>query len=454
MKSKQSLLFILVGVACATLAVVILRKYMGGPAKPPPKQPGMHMLVATESIGYGERIVLDGKDANVRFVSNWPKALALEGAFTDPEAFSERDLRAVDDLVKHQPVIEAHVVDEEDFIPSDMTVQKLPADSRDVQMAGIRPGMIVDVFRMEKRVPHPFMKNVRVYAIGRLDRNRKPIKEKDPPPDVHILVDKDDQLAFMTAVAGKKLKIIEAAEPTGEGPLLVDASVHESQRRDEANAILESARSLMRDGEYERAIAELERVRADYAELESLCQQAAKQADECVKRIAERLYGKAERAFKVDENYSLALEFIDEIERTCADAEEVVRRARALQVSVQEALAANRALVRYRDLLTSIDEALAAGNLPKAGELLAEVEAFSPEDLPEDAAVKSPADAAQEYENRLQDAAGKFKIDRAVVEAHVRQDNVDQARAKLNEMKEEFPAHPDMVELEALVNGV
>jgi hypothetical protein len=172
-----------------------------------------------------------------------------------------------------------------------------------------------------------------------------------------------------------------------------------------------------------------------------------------VKRIAENLYGKAQRAFEVDHNYPLALEFIDEIERTCAEADDVVRRARQLQLDVQKAVAANRALVRYQGMLSDLQAALQAGDLPKATELLAYVEAFDEADLPVDADVKLPAEAGAEYRRALHDAESKFKIDRAVVEAHVKQNNMDLAREKLTEVKKEFPAHPGIAALEALVNG-
>jgi tetratricopeptide (TPR) repeat protein len=452
-KNKQSLLFILVGVACATLAIVVLRKYMGGPRETVPKPSGVKMLLATRPIGYGEDIVLNGKEANVKFFTGWPEKLRPDGSFTDGEVLKERKLRAVADIVKHQPIVEAVVVDDEDFIPPDMTVQTLPVESRDIRISGVQPGMIVDIFRIENQIPRPFMQNVKVYAIGRLDSHRKPVKEKDPPPSVHILIKKDDTLAFMTAVAGKKLKVIEAADPSGEGPLLVDATVDDRMRRDEAKDLLAAAKSLMQDGNYEAARQQFEKVAADYATLRDLSSDAKESADECTRRIADRLYGKAERAFTVDGNYPLALEFIDEIERTCPGADTVVRKARQLQVSVQAAVAANRALVRYQGMLADTQRAMGVGNLPRVAELVAEVEAFDAGALPKNADVKSPAEAAAEFKKALHDAESRFKIDKAVVEAHVKQDNVALARQKLDEMEAEFPAHPDMAGLEALVNG-
>jgi outer membrane protein assembly factor BamD (BamD/ComL family) len=449
-KNKQSLLFILVGIGCATLAVLVLRKYMGGGQAPPPP-PSMEVLVAARNIDYGELLVLGGEQGNVVFAKGWPKGLQLEGMFTSREAFNERDLRAVADLVKHQPILEGLIVDDDEFIPPDMTVQILPTEPREVRMSGVKGGMHVDIYRIVNQIPRAFMKNARVYAVGRLNRQRKPVKENNPPATVHILVKKEDELEFRTGVTGKKFSIIEAEDPGGEPSVFVDAAADVRVQKEEAQAIFDRARALMRDGDYEGALDLFRRIADEYSEVGDLAAQAGQRAGECIRRIAEGLYGKAERVY-LDGNYALALEFLDEIERDWPEADEVVQKARQLQVSVQQAVAANRALVRYRAVLADTDAAFEAGNLPKAEELLDDVEAFDAEDLPDDAAVKLPAEAAADYRERLAEAEGKFKIDRAVVEAHVKQNNTEQARRKLEEMRAEFPAHPDIEVLEELVN--
>ena len=452
MKKKQPLLFILVGIGCATLAVVVLRKYMGGPPPEAPKPVGVKMLLATREIGYGEQIVVDGKQANARFFSGWPEKLKPEGCFTDPAALKERDLRAVADIVKHQPIVEAVVVDDEDFIPPDMTVQTLPVESKDIRIADIQPGMIVDIFFVDKQVPRPFMQNAKVYAMGRLDRHRRPVIEKNPPPTMHILIRKEDTLTFMTAVAGKRLKVIEAANPSAGGPTIVDDTVDNRMRRDDAQDMLAAAKAVMQEGDYGAARTQFEKIMADYPEFRDLTSDAKERADQCINRIANQLYDKANQAF-IGDNYALALEFIDEIERTCPGAETVVRKARQLKAEVLEAVAANRALTRYQSMLADLQRALAVGNLPRAAELVDQVEAFDAESLPKDADVQSPADAATDYKDKLHEAQSKFKIDKAVVEAHVKQNNLDLARQKLDEMRAEFPAHPDITALEDLVNG-
>lgn len=453
MKGKQPVIIIGVGVACAIVAVLIVQHQISRAQPAPAPAAGMEILVASRPMEYGEVLVLDGPDANVAFVSGWPQELALEGAITRKESVTARKLRARSSFVRHEPVLESRVVPEEEFTPPDMVREKLAVDREDVRSGRWRAGQKVDVLRVVDNSPSYFMRSVPVYAVGSLDAQGRPIKEKDPSPHVFLLVKRQDHLAFLKAMYTSDLTLEEAADPNAPEPVLVDRSGADEGKRQEVRTLIEAGRDLVKRGENEKALGVLQEAGSRYPELTDVCAEAGRELAECRKRVAAKLYEDARTAADQDKDFTTALRLLDRIEKEFSDADETARKARDLRRVVQQKVGENRAQAQYEMLLADLKAALGEGNLPQAEQMVAGLRQFTEQQFEPPAGLPAPSDALAEYEKQVQDAVNAYDVDRKVLESYVKQGKQEDARTKLDQIKERFPAHPDLAKLEELVKA-
>ncbi|MHC4479525.1 MAG: tetratricopeptide repeat protein [Planctomycetota bacterium] len=453
MRSKQPLLFIAVGTICAGVAAFAMHKHMAAAEKSSAGQETMSILVAVRDIDFADPIVLQGygENPNVGFATAWPRTLALEGAITAEGRIAERAVRATAHLVKHQPVLESQIIPEEQIVPEDMVIESVAVDLGHIRTGRLRAGMQVDVLQIGHSGPAPFMRNVRLYAIGNLDARGRPIEEAEPPPVAWMLIRKTDRMTFLKVKYLSQFLLVEADDPEGPAPELVDDGASRELRIKEAEALLERALALMKRGEYERAFTTFQEVKAGYADLAAVSEEAERSAAECRNMLAEALYEKAQEAYEKKEDYGEALKLLDRIRDEYPDADSVVRKAAQLRRATEYALSRSRAQLRYETLLGDLKAALDEGNLPRAEELLGELGRISREGLEPRAGSPSPAQALLDYGKQLEKGKGRYEIDKKVLESHLRQDNHEQAREKLEQMRQRFPRHPEMSELEKLV---
>jgi len=451
-KAKQPLIIIAVGVVCAIVAVLIVQRQMSR-AQPVPAPPeGIDMLVAARPIEYGEVLVAEGPDANAMFVSGWPKELRLEGAITK-ELLAGHKVRVLAAFVKHQPILDSQIVPEEDFTPPDMVREKVIVDREDIRSGRWRAGQKVDVLRVVNNAPAYFMRSVPVYAVGSLDPQGRPVKEKEPPPHVFLLVKREDHLAFLKAMYSSDLKLEEAADPSATEPVLVDTSSADEGKRQEVRGLLNVGRNLMKRGEHEKALVIFEEAGGRYPELTDVCAEAGRELSECRKVVAGRLYEDARVAVERDKDFTTALRLLDRLEEEFSGAEEAVRKSRELRRAVQQELGEHRAQAQYETVLADLKAALDEGNLPEADRIVGELRQLAQQEFQPTGGLPAPAAALADYERQLQDAANAYEVDRKVLESYLKQGKQEDARAKLDEMKGKFPAHPDIAQLEEEVKA-
>lgn len=460
MKNKRPIVFIVVGIICAVLAAVGVQKYMAARTPSAEATDGLEILVAMRDIDFGEPLVPAGRqDANVVIVADWPKNFKPEGAVTDAALVSDQVMRANALLYKHLPILERQMVPEDEFIPDDMCIERISVDRDEIKSGTLRPGMKVDVFQVVGNMPVDFMRSVQIYALGRIDSARRPVKEEDPPPNVFLLIKREDSTAFLKAKYAYHFLVREAADPHGEGPVLVDTTVAQEVKRSEVRELLAQGRGLMTEGQYEKAFALLQDAAGRYPELTDLTDEAAREVAKCRGYMAEGLYQKARDAAEDEQDFTAALRWLDMLENEFSEMEagegvrRVLQKAKELRVTTAEGLQRHRDLLQYRTVLKDLDAALSRGNLPRAEELLADLHQFSRKGLEPEADLPPPADALQDYAEKIGTALAGYEIDKKVLESHLKQGNYEQARVKFREIKETFPQHPDIDKLEELVSA-
>ena len=448
-KNKQPLFILAAGVACALIAAFAVKKVMGSNEMEPEVRQGASMLVATRDIEYGEFLVLDGtgEGANVVLLTEWPKSLPLEGAITDGARITEQPMRALTFVLKHTPVLSRHIIPEDEICPPGMYVEKINVPGEDVSSGRLSPGMKVDIVQILHGAPQSFMQNVRIYAVGSVDSMKRPIMTDQPAPNVFLVVKKDDRMAFLKAKLADSFHLMEAAEPDGEGPLLVDASATEQGRRDEVQALLNLGRTLVNEQQYDKALPVFEDAAARYPELTALCAEADVEAGRCRKRMAQDILAKAERAADQGD-YTTAMRWLDDIEADHADVADVMAAALTLRRTTQKDLEKSRAVGTYLTLLADAESHMDKGDLPAVRRDIEEIGKIDKSKLLPEGYEPSPQVALADLTGRLKKQQSRYSIDRTVFDSQMKQADHEAARRTLEAIKRRFPEHPAIGSLE------
>lgn len=452
MKSKRPVLYIAAGLISAAVAVVVVHKRLSGaPAGAKPAE-RVEVLIAARDISYGEPLLLAGEsqNANVMLVA-WPKDVMPDGAIRDKAAITGQQIRACAEIAKHEVIQKRRIATDAEFVPEDMYKERVTVDQDDVKSGRFRPGMLVDVLRIVSNRPEDFMRCVRIYAVGKLDLFGHPAKDEDLQPNVFLLIKKADRLAFIEAQLGGKFRLLEAAGPAGEGAALVDQRGTPETLKKQADSLLADARRLMDEGDYEKALAELQKIIKDYGDVAGNLAEVTTMEQKCQQLAARALYDQARQAYEQQKDYAVALQLLGKVENGFPDAGQVLQDARKLRPTVETAQRNQERQIHYQSLIQRIEAALDQGNLPLVEGMLAELEQFKSEALQPNGGLPAPAQAAQDYAAKLKDAQIRFDVDRKIVESHLKQGNLEQAREKLKQMQERFAAHPQIGQLEEAV---
>lgn len=452
MRSKKPVLYLSFGCVAAIVAVLAVNRQLSKAAEPPPAVEQVALLQAARDIGYGERISLGGnnQDANVQVVQ-WPKAAVPHGAISDTAVVTDQVTRARAEIAKGELILERRVANDQDFVPGDMCTEMVRVGQDDVNSRRLRPGIKVDVLRIEGSRAVRFMRCVRIYAIGRLDLFGHAVGGGDLQPNVFLLIKKSDQVPFIEAQLSGSFRLVESAGACGGGPELVDSSDTPEMRQKEAENLLERARKLGEAGDHQKALAELDQVVKQYADLTNVVTEATVLSGQYRQAAASSLYNAAEQAYRRDKQYGIAMDLLDQLERDYAEVEEVLRKAAQLRPSIEADRGRHEEQSRYEALLKDVEAALANGNLPLAAEKVQEFKRFEAAGFEPEGNVLAPAAAVRQLSGRLRNDENKYDLDKAVLESHLKKNDLAQARGKLRQMKERFPAHPGIAELEEQV---
>jgi len=229
MGKKRAVLYLVAGLVCAAVAIMVLKKQQSAPSNKGNVET-TKVFVARALITFGTPLtVYDAgtKQGNVCPV-NWPKDFVPEGAITDPKELSEEELVAKSSLVRYEPIIKGKTVPKARLIPEGMITFKLKVKPEDVEQ--YKAGDYVDliVYGADKRA-REFAKCLRIYAIGKLhwledsrktgDKGKKEVL----PPVLYLLARAQDRLKLIEAE--KRYQLIVFPVPAGReceaGPLVV-----------------------------------------------------------------------------------------------------------------------------------------------------------------------------------------------------------------------------------------
>ncbi|MFW6188854.1 MAG: SAF domain-containing protein [Planctomycetota bacterium] len=453
MRRKRAIVYLVAGLVCASVSVFAAYRYVSGVGAGGGNMPRTKLLVAMRDIPQGEvlRPQQDG-EGNVGFVK-WPAHAVPQGALRTEKQLTEEGLRARTDLFKHEVVQEARVVAEDQFVPEDMYLQMVKVKEEELESGRLRLGMKVDVLRVTDQGPEEFMKCVEIFAVGRLDENGLPKVEEDPPPNVWLLVNKKDRSAFVQADYQGNLLLVETEDPTGPGPRLVDGRNSEKQRRREAAEKLQQARSLAKAGEHERALEVVKALEAGYPDVGDVVGQAAVAAANWRKELAQKLYDRARIALEGEEDFSEALKLLERIEREFPSAPEVLEQARRLRSRASDALERHRAEVQFQSAMDDVDAALRSGELPRAEQRLDEMSRLSEKSIDVDDRYDNAEEAFTAYARRVKKAGSDFRIMKQALELFLKRGDLEAAREKITQIKDDFPQHPEIAELEKKVEA-
>jgi hypothetical protein len=449
-KSKRPVIYIAAGVVTALVAIVIANKKMNTarPAAPPDDR--VDVLLAVRDIGYSEPLELGGPSANVAFVK-WPKNYVPDGAIRDPKEVTEPHMRACADIARNEVIQRRRIVADDQFVPQDLYPEIVGVNPEDVKSKRFRPGMKVDILRIVSNTATDFMRGVRVYAVGKLDTFGHPVKDDDVQPNVFVLIKKADRIPFIEAQLTGRFRLVEAADPKGEGPVLVDQSLLPEARKKQAQQLLDHARQLADTGEPEKALGELDQLLKQYGDVGNFSAQAAALSEKCQQAAADSLLASARQAFDERKDCATTLMLLDKIESAYPQAVQAIAKARQMRPAVEQAQRQSDRLASYSKLIEQIQEALTQGNLPLAEQRVAELDAYSKDTFPDLGGKPAPADAKQLFEEQLKNGQQKYDLDAKIVESLLAQRNLAQAQEKVQQMKERFPAHPQLPALEERV---
>ena len=453
MKKKHALIYVVACILCASVAALAAMKFIGKASAASRPTDRTSLLLAAQDIKPGQPISLggDGQKGNVLFVE-WPRNLLPAGGVTDKKDVAGANLRARTAFVKNEPIQTSRLVKEDEYVPSDMYLQMLKVSEDDLKNGRLRLGMKVDVLLVTAKTPTDFMRCGEIYAIGRLDDKGLPVTEKNPPANVWLLVKKTNRDAFIEAEYGAgKLVVVGASDPQCAEPYLVAQPDSAQVRKKEADDMLTRARALAKAGQYEQSLSVLDDLVSNYADVSGTASQAAVEQANTRENMAQNLYDRAKTALEHDEDFTTALQLLDELNQQAPPTSPVRTKAAILRQQAKDALESNRVKAQYEALTDAIDAALARGDLPKAQEKQDALVAFSKQGIQVEGATVQPQQAAGDYARKVKSAVNDFNIKKQALDFFLKRGQLKDAQDQLADMKEKYPEHPDMPDLEKSV---
>jgi hypothetical protein len=452
-RRKRAFIYVAAGLVCASVAAWAALKFVSNASAHSMASDGVPVLLATQDIRQGEVIVLAGgaRQSNVAFVT-WPPDKMPDGAIRDKKDIVDRQLRARTGFVKHEIIQKSRLVSDGDYVPEDMYLQMVKIGDDDLKSGRLRLGMKVDVLQVTSKRPVDFLRCAEISAVGRLDSNGLPVSEKDPPPNVWLLVKKVDRPAFVEAEYSGKLIVVESSDSQCREPYLVDSGDSLQARKKDADAMLARAKALAQTGQYEQALSVLDDLANNYTEIPDVAGKAAAEQTKTRETLAQALYDRANTALVHDKNFSESLRLLDELDLQAPATSPLRGKAASLRTQAQAALEKFRLKTQYEALLAALDDALKTGDLPKARDKQAELEQFSSQQTVQfDDVQQQPAQAAEDYAKRLKSKTTDFSIKKQALEFFLKRSDLQSARDCLADIKKEYAAHPELPGLEQQV---
>jgi len=451
-RRKRTLIYVAACLICAGLATAVAFSYIARASAGSQSTDRIEILLAMRDIQQGETLSLTGDSANVRFVA-WPRDVVPEGAIREEKDVTEQRWRARTEIVKHEVIQKSRLVSEDQYVPSDMYLQMVRVPEEDLKSGRLRLGMKVDVLQVVDRRPVEFMRCAEIWAIGRLDARGLPVIEKDPPPNVWLLLKKADQAAFVEAEYSSKLLVVESTETQCSEPYLVHSVETEQERQKQAEALLSRAKSMTQAGQYQEALSVLDELINEYSDVSTVAGRAAVEQTKTREAMAQSLYDRARTALEQEEDFSGALRLLDQLDAVAPPASPVREKAGALRSRAESALEKHRLQVQYEALLGQMQSALDGGNLPKAQDVLSELESFSKQGVEFEGVRVQPKEAVDRYGRQLKSKTGDFSIMKQAMQLFLKRNDLQAAQAKLDQLKRDFPAHPEIGSLEQAVEA-
>ncbi|MFO8006382.1 MAG: tetratricopeptide repeat protein [Candidatus Brocadiia bacterium] len=410
------------------------------------------MLVALRDIGFGEPIEVHGQaeDPNARLLP-WPQEWLPAESIRGVRDLGDTEWVARERMVKHEPILRPRLIAKENFIPDDMYLQRVRVPEEDIKTGMLQAGMKVDVLEIIDNKPREFMRCVRVYAVGSRNRVGKPsASEGEVSPNVFLLLKKKHRLTFLDAQLAHEFRLLEAAGPCGDQPVLVEQESQEVIRTREAERMLAEAGEAMASGRHEDALSIMDKVTEQYEDLPKVVAKAAEARQECLQQMADQLLARARSAVEREE-FQEALSLLEEIESDCPMAWSS-DKVQKVYSAAQQGSDQKQRLAEFRDLSGQMQAALKVGNLPAAKQRLAEAGQVLEQGLNAAPNGTDPAQVYQTLGRQLEQAEADYRLNnRQVLESFLKRGEYDRAREKLRQIREEYPEHPANEELEAMV---
>lgn len=454
MKSKRAVIYIVAGVVCALVAAWAAHKYLSQSKPSQPQIERVEILLALRDINFGEVLTPRGgeQEPNVAFIS-WPKNSVPAEAIREKSYLAEGTWRAWSDIVKHEPILKPRIISDEQFIPEDMYLERVKVDKQDIKTGMLRPGMSVDVLQIVDKKPMDFMRCVKLYAVGSLDRLGRPLPKKDEEisPNVLLLIKKEHREDFIGADKSHDLLLRPAAGTHPDGPVLVNALDKEMVREEEAKGLLAEARELAKEQEYRQALEKLNSIVDEYGDFTKIALEASKLTGDVRARFANSLFKQAETALDEREDFTRTLSLLDRIERECPETG-IEERIAALRARAEESLEEHRRVARFEAMRQETRDAIERGDLPAAEQKLKELEKLAADVSQTEEGQPTLQHVCAQLQKELKDSRGKYRLDRRVVETLLGEGQLERAQDKVEEIRERFPDHPDNASLQRLVD--
>lgn len=302
--SKRAVLYLMAGIICAGVALILGRRHLGTTSGSGQEVKFTRIMLAVDDIEFGEGLVLmEGEgEGNVKFVK-WPEEIALEGAIEEAESFKQRDTVAAVRLVRHQPVLERLIIDRQDFIKPGMYVEMITVDRRLV--SAWKPGMKVDIFKVGEREAEKFIQCAKIYAVGEFppekligEEQPKAKKPGEVTPNVFVLLPTEFKEAVIETRLYSRLELSPADRDCGDAPELVVREIVDVRAL--VTASLSEGELLLRTGRPAEALTVFESILAEYPTVPE-AKRAADLAQQCKSDLAEEALKKAEAAFAAEQ---------------------------------------------------------------------------------------------------------------------------------------------------------
>jgi tetratricopeptide (TPR) repeat protein len=145
---------------------------------------------------------------------------------------------------------------------------------------------------------------------------------------------------------------------------------------------------------------------------------------------------------------------LDEAEEALARLEEMRKpfeQARDLRRSIAAQRSGADRRDDYGELINTLEAAIKAGNFPVAQQALTQLQEYTAGNYEPAGDQPLPDEAVQEGNRNLDEARSEFDLEVRILRAHLERNRCDRAREKLNEIKKQFPEHPDIETLEEAV---